>query len=94
MLTFEWDRDKARANFMKHGVTFETARRAFDDPDLILAEDADHSAIEMRYFAFGRVHGGILTVRFTVRLDRVRILGAGFWRKGRLFYEQANHLRR
>jgi hypothetical protein len=93
-LHFEWDHAKARANFLKHGVTFETARLAFDDPGLVLAEDASHSAAEVRYFAFGRVHGGVLTVRFTIRQDRVRILGAGFWRRGRTFYEQAHRIRR
>ena len=31
-LQFEWDPAKATANFAKHGVTFEEARDAFDDP--------------------------------------------------------------
>jgi hypothetical protein len=29
------------------------------------------------------------TVRFTWRGDRIRIIGAGYWRKGRQAYEQA-----
>ena len=91
-MDFEWDPRKARGN--EHGVTFEVATRVFDDPNLVLAEDADHSGTEQRYFAFGTVGGGILTVRFTVRGDRVRIIGAGYWRKGKVFYEQANRLHR
>jgi uncharacterized protein len=84
---FEWDEAKARENLRRHGVAFETAMQAFDDPKLILAEDASHSLRERRYFAFGKVGSGVLTVRFTVRGDNIRIIGAGYWRKGRDFYE-------
>jgi uncharacterized DUF497 family protein len=91
---FEWDDRKARENIAKHGVSFELATRAFEDPQLVLAEDMVHSRTETRYFAFGRVRGGVVTVRFTVRGERVRIIGAGFWRKGMVFYEQANRLHR
>lgn len=56
--------------------------------------DADHSSSEVRYFAFGRVGGGILTVRFTVRGERIRIFGAGYWRRGKVFYEKTNRLQR
>ena len=38
---FEWDDDKAASNFGKHGVTFETARLAFQDPNWIDVEDAN-----------------------------------------------------
>lgn len=31
-MRFEWDEAKSRANRLKHGVTFETAREVFDDP--------------------------------------------------------------
>ena len=75
-------------------MSFESAKQVFDDPNLVLAEDAGHSGHELRYFAFGRIGGGILTVRFTVRGERVRIIGAGYWRKGKVFYEQANRIQR
>lgn len=93
-MEFEWDRNKARNNLAKHGVSFELAKQVFDDPRVVLAEDAAHSRSEPRYFAFGRVGGGILTVRFVIRGDRIRIIGAGYWRKGKLFYEQANRIQR
>ncbi len=32
---FEWDDAKARANLKKHEVSFEVARRVFDDPAVI-----------------------------------------------------------
>jgi uncharacterized DUF497 family protein len=70
------------------------ATKAFDDPKLVPAEDAEHSAREQRDLAFGRVADGVLTVRFTLRGERVRIIGAGYWRRGRTYYEKANRLRR
>ena len=38
---FEWDDAKAASNARKHGVTFEAAREAFDDPDGIDELDDD-----------------------------------------------------
>jgi uncharacterized DUF497 family protein len=32
MPTFEWDAEKAQANYRKHGIGFETATEVFDDP--------------------------------------------------------------
>jgi len=34
------------------------------------------------------VGGNILTVRFVYREGKIRIFGAGFWRKGRKYYEE------
>lgn len=90
----EWDERKAQENLAKHGVAFDVAIEVFADPKLVLAEDAGHSGAEPRYFAFGRVRGGILTVRFTVRGERARIIGAGYWRRGKAFYDKANRVHR
>ena len=86
--SFEWDEAKNRANVLKHGVGFELAQRAFLDPDRIIAEDLEHSSAESRYFCIGVVGEGILTVRFTWRENRIRIFGAGHWRKGKELYEK------
>jgi uncharacterized DUF497 family protein len=85
---FEWDEAKDRANRAKHGVGFEDAQRAFFDPCRVIAEDLSHSSREQRYFCFGEVDGGVMTVRFTWRAGRIRIFGAGYWRKGKKIYEQ------
>lgn len=87
---FEWDEAKAEANAAKHGVSFELAQHAFLDPRLLIAEDLEHGGQEQRYFCFGWVEGNVLTVRFTWRTGRIRIIGAGYWRKGRKAYEEAN----
>jgi uncharacterized DUF497 family protein len=87
---FEWDDAKNRANRVKHGVSFTAAQAAFFDPRRVIAEDLEHSGGERRYFCFGMVAGGIMTVRFTYREERIRIFGAGYWRKGKRIYEQQN----
>ncbi len=85
---FEWDPAKDRLNREKHGVAFRTAQQAFFDPRRVIAEDLDHSGTEQRYFCFGWVEGGVMTVRFTWREGRIRIFGAGYWRKGKTIHEQ------
>jgi uncharacterized DUF497 family protein len=88
--TFEWDEQKNGENQRKHGVTFEEAQMAFLDPRRVILRDAEHSEAEERYFLLGRTAHGILTVRFTWRNGRIRIIGAGYWRKGKRRYEQEN----
>jgi uncharacterized DUF497 family protein len=88
----EWDVEKDLENQVKHGVSFVQAQYAFADPRRVIAEDLSHSQTEKRYYGFGAVAGGMLTVRFTYRRRTIRILGAGSWRKGRQIYEREHHL--
>lgn len=87
MTQFEWDAKKALENQAKHGVSFDLAQYAFADPSRKIAEDLEHGGDEKRYYCFGRVGDGVLTVRFTYRTGRIRIIGAGYWRKGKKIYE-------
>lgn len=91
---FEWDEAKAAANLAKHHVSFFEAQYAFADPDRVIARDLEHSNAEERFYCFGKVDSGILTVRFTYRDGFIRIIGAGFWRKGKASYEKENQLRK
>jgi hypothetical protein len=84
---FDWDERKNRENQRKHGVSFELAQLAFADPGRVIAEDLGHSEGEIRHYCFGRVGHGVLTVRFTYREGVIRIIGAGYWRKGKVIYE-------
>jgi uncharacterized protein len=88
--TFEWDVAKGNINRVKHGVSFTLAQAAFFDPRRVIAEDLSHSDAEPRYFCFGKVANGVMTVRFTYRGGHIRIFGAGYWRKGKRIYEQQN----
>jgi uncharacterized protein len=91
---FEWDAAKDRENQLKHGVSFAMAQFAFADPRRVIALDTSHCTDEERYFCFGEMGGGILTVRFTYRSNVIRIFGAGYWRKGKRIYERENQVHR
>jgi hypothetical protein len=88
--SFDWDTRKDLTNQAKHGVTFSEAQYAFADPHRVVAEDLSHSQNEKRYYCFGMVAGGVITVRFTYRAGVIRIFGAGYWRKGKKIYEREN----
>ena len=91
---FEWNSRKDRENENKHGVAFAVAQYAFADPNRVIAEDISHSGTEKRYYCFGKVADGVLTVRFTYRKGLIRIIGAGYWRKGKKIYEKENKIHR
>jgi hypothetical protein len=91
---FDWDTDKDAENQRKHGVSFIRAQHAFADPRRVIAKDLNHSQSEERFYCFGEVEGGILTVRFTYRASVIRIIGAGYWRKGKAIYERENQIQR
>jgi uncharacterized protein len=73
---FEWDDSKAASNLKKHNISFEQARRAFDDPSVVMVDDEASSHNEDRYLAIGRFDGRLLTVSYTLRADRTRIISA------------------
>jgi hypothetical protein len=89
---FDWDLDKDRLNQDKHGIAFSLAQLAFFDKNRVILEDLEHSENEKRYYCLGRVAGGIMTVRFTWRNSKIRIIGAGYWRKGKKIYEEKNKI--
>ena len=92
-MRFQWDSDKDRANQSKHSVSFEEAQLAFADPKRVIAIDHKHSDDrEKRFFCFGKTNRGVLTVRFTLRGESIRIFGAGLWREGKQVYEKENKI--
>jgi len=89
---FEWDSAKDELNQNKHGVSFAMAQLAFLDLNRVILEDLEHSDDEKRFYCLGRVSDGIMTVRFTYRNNKIRIIGAGYWRKGKKIYEEENKI--
>lgn len=89
---FEWDSNKDKLNQEKHSVSFAMAQLAFLDPDRVILEDLEHSDDEKRFYCLGRVSDGIMTVRFTYRKNKIRIIGAGYWREGKNIYERENKI--
>jgi uncharacterized protein len=86
---FEWDRAKAAANFKKHGVRFEHAVPAFNDPFALLELDETEDYGEDRFLLTGRVADGVFVVVYTERGERIRIISA----RGATEYEKRNYYR-
>ncbi|GAC1501466.1 MAG: hypothetical protein NVS1B10_05650 [Candidatus Saccharimonadales bacterium] len=90
-MDFEWNDSKNAENISKHGISYYEAQETFFDEDRVIIIDIIHSSDEKRYFCIGKTtNGGIATVRFTKRNGHIRIIGAGYWRKGKKIYEQNN----
>ena len=76
-MRFEWDDQKARENFKKHGVTFGEATEVFYDPNAIEDYDAGHSVGEARFVIIGLSSRRLLYVVYAERAaDLVRIISA------------------
>ena len=76
-MRFEWDREKARRNLRKHGVSFDEAVTVFYDPLSATFEDLDHSSGERRFLTVGYSGPGrLLVISHTERAGTVRIISA------------------
>lgn len=74
---FEWDLVKAELNQHKHGISFEEALKAFDDPWALIAPDLQHSESESRFWLIGEGNSGtLMVVVFTRRGDATRLISA------------------
>jgi len=89
-MEFEWDREKAAHNLVKHGVSFHAAASVFGDPLAITYSDPDHSEDEDRFLTFGHSsEGNLLVVSHTDRGELTRIMSARrASRKERKLYEE------
>jgi uncharacterized DUF497 family protein len=77
-MKFEWDRQKAKINLVKHGVNFEEASKVFlGRADYVEIYDETHSLDEDRFMAIGMIAKGIIVVVFIEKsLDLIRIISA------------------
>lgn len=90
-MEFEWNDAKNSNNILKHGLSFYEAQEAFFVENRVILLDEKHSISEKRYFCIGKAsNNAIVTVRFTIRNNYIRIFGAGYWRKGKKIYDQSN----
>ncbi|WP_235883075.1 BrnT family toxin [Rhizobium rhizophilum] len=75
-ISFEWDDDKNAANVAKHGLSFDRARRIFDDV-VISAPDHRRDYGEARINSIGRIDGlFVIVVTHTDRYGRIRLISA------------------
>ena len=73
---FEWDEAKAARNLKKHHVSFEDARLVFADAYAVERLDERANYGEDRMVVIGRAKGRLLTVVYTERDERIRIISA------------------
>jgi uncharacterized protein len=75
---FEWEEDKAAINEVLHGISFEKARAAFDDPNAVDLDDPGHSdELETRYALIGMTPDyGLLFISYTYRDGNIRLISA------------------
>ena len=75
---FEWDDVKARANQIKHGISFDEASTVFEDSLARIFDDAVHSLNERREIIIEQsVNERLLLVSFAVRpSEMIRIISA------------------
>lgn len=88
-LIFEWDEDKEKANYAKHGVSFKDASLAFRDHFAVEIFDDRMDYGEERINLIGSCNGVILHVTYTERGDRIRLISARRAEK----HEQQNYYR-
>ena len=77
-LVFEWNREKEKVNYQKHGITFNEAKTVFYDPLARIFDDLIHSVGESREIIIGHsIAKKLLLVVFVERKQNViRIISA------------------
>jgi uncharacterized DUF497 family protein len=74
-MNYEWDLNKARSNYKKHGIRFADAVGVFEDENAITIQD-EHE-YEDRYITIGRDFlSRTLVVVYTFRDIAIRIISA------------------
>ena len=74
-MQFVWDARKAASNLRKHGVSFEEASSAFDDPLAAYYADKLHD-LRFVLIGFSRKQRLLYVVHAEVGLDAIRIISA------------------
>ena len=76
-MEFEWDANKAKSNWVKHGIRFEDAVLVFDDPQHLSQQDRIENG-EYRWQTIGLVYGIVVahTIRFESGNEIIRIISA------------------
>jgi uncharacterized DUF497 family protein len=91
MLEFEWDEEKNRRNKLKHGLDFSVAVWVFRDLFSHDQEDCSMHCGEMRRMVTGLVGGRLITLIYTERENRYRIVSARKASRGERYeYEENN----
>ena len=89
-MEFEWDESKNEDNRKKHGIDFADAICVFDG-FMVNHEISGHDG-EIRFRDTGTLDGAIVTVIYTMREDRRRLISVRSASRGerRYHYEQSS----
>ncbi len=95
-MRFSWDEAKNRANYRKHGVSFETAVRVFLDPLHLTKQDRVRDG-ELRWHTIGRVDDALLLIVAYTMVDEdeewLHVISARkTTRRERTEYEEASEV--
>lgn len=70
---FEWDEKKRKMNFEKHNFNFQDVEEIFRS-FVIRRRDHRRDYGEIRYIAFGTLKGRVISIVYTERENRLRII--------------------
>jgi uncharacterized DUF497 family protein len=89
---FEWDAGNADKNWLRHDVRQAEAEQALLNAPLVVQANVAHPRAEPRFIGLGHTDAGrLLTVVFTARGTRIRVISARpMSRAERKIYGQAH----
>jgi len=76
---FEFDKEKSKANQLKHGIDFVEAQKLWDDPEIL--EIPAKTVDEPRYLLIGRIDNKLWSAIATYRNANIRIISVRRARK-------------
>ena len=79
MLSFEFDREKSKSNYSKHGIDFIEAQQLWDDPDLL--EIPAKITDEPRFLIIGKIKRKHWSAITTYRAEKIRLISVRRSRK-------------
>ena len=79
MLSFEFDREKSKSNYSKHGIDFIEAQQLWDDPDLL--EIPAKITDEPRFLIIGKIKRKHWSAIITYRAEKIRLISVRRSRK-------------
>ena len=72
-IIFEWDEEKNRKNFEKHGFSFDDAEEVFNSPTITFVDER-YNYDEVRQVTLGAYKERIVFIVYTLRENRIRLI--------------------
>jgi len=72
-MEFEWDENKNKINILKHNISFDDAKKLFQN-DIYYLEEAKTKDNEIRYAISSYIREKCFTAIFTIRNNKIRLI--------------------